>query len=55
MIKLLFKHKGFSEQDFEEKNLSILMHDEKLKELNISAIDISNAIDTSYMFNGCYK
>lgn len=33
MIKLLFKHKGFSEQDFEEKNLSILMHDEKLKEL----------------------
>ncbi len=33
MIKLLFKHKGFSEQDFEQKNLSIIMHDEKLKKL----------------------
>lgn len=33
MIKLLFKYKGFSEQDFEEKNLSIIMHDEKLKKL----------------------
>lgn len=33
MIKVLFKYRGFSEQDFEEKNLSIIMHDEKLKRL----------------------
>lgn len=33
MIKVLFKYKGFSEQDFEEKNLSIIMHDEKLKKM----------------------
>lgn len=32
-IKVLFKQKGFSEQDFEEKNLSIIMHKQELKTL----------------------
>ena len=33
MIKLMFLYKGFPQQDFEEKNLSVIMHDEKLKQL----------------------
>lgn len=31
MISLLFKNKGYSEQDFEEKNLSIIMNDTNLQ------------------------
>lgn len=30
MIKMLFEYKGLSEKDFEEKNLSIIMHNEDL-------------------------
>lgn len=30
MIKVFFKYKGFSEKDFEEENLSMIMHNENL-------------------------
>ncbi len=33
MINLLFKNRGYSEQDFEEKNLSIIMHDTNLEKM----------------------
>lgn len=49
MIKLLFKHKGFSEQDFEQKNLSIIMHDEKLKKLKEHVYE-----EIEEYINNCY-
>lgn len=49
MIKLLFKYKGFSAEDFEEKNLSIIMHDEKFKELK----EYVNEEREEYI-NNCY-
>lgn len=33
MIKKIFEYKGFLKEDFNEKNLSLIMHDDKLKEL----------------------
>lgn len=33
MIRIIFKYKGFSEEKFEDKNLTIILHDDKLKEL----------------------
>ena len=35
MISLLFQNKGYSEKDFEEKNLSIIMHDTNLETMKI--------------------
>jgi len=49
MIKVLFKYKGFSEQDFEEKNLSIIMHDEKLKNLKEYIVE-----EKEEYINSCY-
>ena len=49
MIKVLFKYKGFSEQDFEEKNLSIIMHDEKLKEMKEYIVE-----EKEEYINSCY-
>ena len=49
MIKVLFKYKGFSEQDFEEKNLSIIMHDEKLKKMKEYIVE-----EKEEYINSCY-
>ena len=49
MIKELFRYKGFSEKDFEEKNLSIIMHDEKLKKMKEYVVE-----EKEEYINSCY-
>ena len=49
MLKILFKYKGFSEQDFEEKNLSLIMHNEKLKTLKEYVLE-----EKEEYINNCY-
>ena len=49
MIKLIFEYNKFSEQDFEEKNLSIIMNDEKLRKLK----EYVNEEKEEYI-NNCY-
>ena len=49
MIKELFRYKGFLEKDFEEKNLSIIMHDEKLKKMKEYVVE-----EKEEYINSCY-
>lgn len=49
MISLLLQNKGYSEQDFEEKNLSIIMHDTNLETMKKYVED-----NKDEYINNCY-